>query len=113
EAVALVVAEALAQARDAAEAVAVDYAPEPAVADLLDAITPGAPQLWPEIADNIAFEATFGDKAATDAAMAAADLVVEQRFRNQRIANAQMEPRAALGAYDAGTDTWSLLSGSQ
>jgi carbon-monoxide dehydrogenase large subunit len=113
EAVALVVAETLAQARDGAEAVEVDYAPEPAVTDLLDALAPGAPLLWPEIPDNIAFEAEFGDKAATEAAMAAADLVVEHRFRNQRIANAQMEPRAALGAYDAATDRWTFISGSQ
>ncbi|MGE5146043.1 MAG: xanthine dehydrogenase family protein molybdopterin-binding subunit, partial [Candidatus Eiseniibacteriota bacterium] len=113
EAVALVVAETLAQARDAAEAVAIDYEPLPAVTDLLDAIAPGAPLLWDEIPDNIAFEAEFGDRAAAEAAMAAAHLVVEHRFRNQRVANAQMEPRAALGAYDAAADQWTLISGSQ
>jgi carbon-monoxide dehydrogenase large subunit len=113
EAVALVVAETLAQARDAAEAVEVDYAPLPAVTDALEAMAPGAPLLWDEIPDNIAFEAEFGDRAATEAAMAAAHLVVERRFRNQRIANAQMEPRAALGAYDAASDRWTLISGSQ
>src|SRR5690606_35260090 len=52
-------------------------------------------------------------KAATEAAMAAAPVVVEYRFRNQRVANAQMEPRAALGAYDPATDQWTLISGSQ
>jgi len=113
EAVALVVAETLDAARDAADAVEVDYAPEPAVTDALEAMASGAPLLWNEIPDNIAFEAEFGDRAATEAAMAAAHLVVEQRFRNQRIANAQMEPRAALGAYDAATDRWTLISGSQ
>jgi carbon-monoxide dehydrogenase large subunit len=113
EAVALVVAETQAAARDAAEAVEVDYAPEPAVTDVLDAIRPGAPLLWPEIPDNTAFEAAFGDAAATEVAMAAADLVVEHSFRNQRIANAQMEPRSAIGAYDAATDSWTLISGSQ
>jgi carbon-monoxide dehydrogenase large subunit len=113
EAVALVVAETLAQARDAADAVAVDYAPLPAVTDALAATAPGAPLLWDEIPDHIAFEAEFGDQNATEAAMAAADLVVEHRFRNQRIANAQMEPRAALGAYDAAADRWTLISGSQ
>jgi carbon-monoxide dehydrogenase large subunit len=80
---------------------------------VLDAIGPGAPLLWPEIPDNIAFEAEFGDRAATEAAMASAHLVVEHSFRNQRIANAQMEPRSALGAYDAATDSWTLISGSQ
>jgi aerobic carbon-monoxide dehydrogenase large subunit len=113
EAVALVVAETLAAARDGAEAIEVDYAPEPAVTDLLDALAPGAPLLWPEIPDNIAFEAAFGDQAATEAAMAAAEIIVEHSFRNQRIANAQMEPRAALGAYDAAADSWTLVSGSQ
>ena len=113
EAVALVVAETLAAARDAADAVEVDYGPEPAVVDVLDAIRPGAPLLWPEIPDNIAFEAEFGDRAATEAAMASAHLVVEHSFRNQRIANAQMEPLSALGAYDAATDSWTLISGSQ
>ena len=113
EPLAVVVAASLEAARDAAAAVVVDYAVLPAVVDVADAIAPGAPALHGAVADNIALEAEFGARAETEAALASADVIVEHTFRNQRIVNAQMEPRAALGSYDAASGRYTLLSGSQ
>ena len=111
EAVAMVVAESLAAARDAAEAVEVEYDVLPAVTDVQKAV--GATALWPAATDNIALDQDFGDRAAVSAAFAAADLVVEQTFRNQRIVNCQMEPRSGVASYDAANDSYTLISGSQ
>jgi carbon-monoxide dehydrogenase large subunit len=113
EPVAVVVAESLLAARDAAERVEVEYTALPAVVDALDALSPGAPPIWPAAPDNLAFAAEFGDRAATEAAFRAADLVIEARFRNQRIATAQMEPRSAIGDYDPASRSYTLISGSQ
>jgi carbon-monoxide dehydrogenase large subunit len=113
EPLAVVVAETPDAARDAAAAVAVDYDVLPAVTDARTAIAPGAPVLHDAVPDNIALEAEFGDRAASEAAFARAEIVIEHTFRNQRIVNAQMEPRAALGAYDATQDRYTLISGSQ
>ena len=71
EAVAVVVAETLPAARDAAEAVAVDYRVLPAVTDVLGALADGAPVIWPEAAGNLALDNAFGDRAAVEAALAA------------------------------------------
>ena len=111
EAVAVVVAETLFQARDAAEAVQVEYDVLRAVTDLREA--ENAETIWTSAPDNIALDQEFGDAAAVRAAFAAADLVVEQTFRNQRIANAQMEPRSGVAAYDAATESYTLISGNQ
>jgi carbon-monoxide dehydrogenase large subunit len=113
EPVAAVIADTLFAARDGAETVAVDYELLPAVVDALDAIAPGAPVLWPNAPDNLAVDASFGDAEATEAAFRIADLVVEHTFRNQRIATAQMEPRAALASYDPRSGEYLLISGSQ
>ena len=113
EAVAMVIAESASAARDAAEAVVVDYAPLPAVADVLDALAPGAPALWAAAPDNIGAEAEFGDSAAVRAAFERADVIVAGSFRNQRVVNAQMEPRSAIGLYDAAQDLLTLVSGNQ
>ena len=113
EPLAVVIADTPDAARDAAAAVDVRYDILPAVTDALAAIAPGAPVLHDAVADNIALDADFGDRAAADAAFAQAAIVVEHTFRNQRIVNAQMEPRAALGAYDAANDRYTLISGSQ
>jgi carbon-monoxide dehydrogenase large subunit len=111
EAVALVVAQSVAAARDAAEAVAVDYQVLPAVTDVLAA--EGAEPIWPSAPDNVALDQEFGDAEAVRAAFPSADLVIEETFRNQRIANAQMEPRSGVGAYDPTSDTYTLISGNQ
>jgi aerobic carbon-monoxide dehydrogenase large subunit len=111
EAVAVVVAENPFQARDAAEAVEVEYEVLQAVTDLCE--VDGAETIWASAPDNIALDQEFGDAAAVRAALDAADLVVEQTFRNQRIANAQMEPRSGVASYDAATESYTLISGNQ
>jgi carbon-monoxide dehydrogenase large subunit len=113
EPVAVVVAETLAQARDAAERVRVDYEVLPAVTDALAALEPDAPLLWDGAPGNLAMESTIGDRAKCLAAIADAHLVVDQQFRNQRIATVQMEPRSAIGSYDAATDSVTLTAGCQ
>jgi carbon-monoxide dehydrogenase large subunit len=111
EAVAMVVAETMLQARDAAEAIELDYEVLPAATDVRHAV--GATPIWSSAADNIALDQEFGDRAAAEAAFAAADLVVEHEFRNQRIVNCQMEPRSGVGSYDAANDSYTLISGNQ
>jgi carbon-monoxide dehydrogenase large subunit len=101
EPIAMVVAESRSAAQDAAERVVVGYEVLPAVTDAVAALAPGAPLVDEAVAGNLAVEAEFGDRAAVEAAFAEAPLVVAQTFRNQRIASAQMEPRAALAAYSA------------
>lgn len=113
EAVAMVVAQTDDQARDAAELVEVDYDILPAVVDVLDAIEPGAPQLWPGAPNNICFNETFGDVAATEAAFADAHLVLERDFPNSRVVNCQMEPRSAIGLFHADRDVYGMIAGSQ
>jgi carbon-monoxide dehydrogenase large subunit len=113
EAVVMVVAETAHQARDAAEAVNVDYEVLPAVVRADDAMADGAPQLYADLPRNLCFETELGDRAATDAAFARAACVVRREFRNSRIVNCQMEPRSAIGQYDATQDRWLLISGSQ
>jgi carbon-monoxide dehydrogenase large subunit len=112
EAVAIVVADSVFTARDAAEAVEVDYDVLPAATDSCAAI--GAEPIWPqETPDNVALDQDFGDITAVQAAFAAADLVIEQTFRNQRIASAQMEPRSGVASYDPAADSYTLISGNQ
>jgi carbon-monoxide dehydrogenase large subunit len=113
EAVAVVVAETPQAAKDAAQLVEVDYVPLEAVSNAQEAIEPGAPNLWPSAPDNVAVTATFGDEEATIRNIERADVVVEHSFRIQRIANAQMEPRAALGNFDPSTGTYEMIAGSQ
>ena len=108
--VAFVVAETLLQAMDAAELIAADYEPLPAIASTADASTPGAPAVWDGCADNIGFVQLFGDKAATDAAFAKADHVVEHRFVINRVTAASMEPRGCLGDYNAAEDRYTIYT---
>ena len=111
EAIAVVVAESAHAARDAAEAVAVEYDVRPAVTDVRKAET--SETIWPGAPDNVALDQEFGDAAAVKAAFAQADLVVEQTFVNQRIVNCQMEPRSGVASYDAAADSYTLISGNQ
>ena len=113
EPVAMVVAETAAAAQDAAERVVVRYEVLPAVTDAVAALAPGAPLIHEFVSGNLAVEAEFGDHAAAQAAFAAADLVVTQMFRNQRIASAQMEPRAALASYDPAQGLYTIHTCSQ
>ncbi|MDH5287802.1 MAG: xanthine dehydrogenase family protein molybdopterin-binding subunit [Betaproteobacteria bacterium] len=101
EAVAAILAESKHAARDAAEAIAVDYEPLPAVADVADALAPGAPQVWPAAQGNVACQARHGKVAESDAAFARAAHVVALDLVNQRVAPAPIEPRATLASFDA------------
>jgi carbon-monoxide dehydrogenase large subunit len=98
--VAFVVAETLAQARDAAEAVELDIEALPAVTDAAEAAKPGAPLLYDHIANNVALDYHYGDTAKIDAAFASAAHVTKLDIVNTRVAVVSMEPRVALAAYD-------------
>jgi aerobic carbon-monoxide dehydrogenase large subunit len=112
--VAFVVAETEMQARDAAELVAVDYEPLPAVVDLEQAANPQAPKIWDDCPHgNIGATVTFGDKAATDAAFAKAKHVASVRLVNNRITANSIEPRCAIGVYDAAEGKFTLYTASQ
>jgi carbon-monoxide dehydrogenase large subunit len=113
EPVALVVARTLAEARDGAEAVEVDYDVLPAVVSIADALAPAAPQLWDGAPGNVSLRARYGNAAAVERAFAAAALVIERDLPNQRIVNCQMEPRAASGLYDPAADCYTLIAGGQ
>jgi carbon-monoxide dehydrogenase large subunit len=106
--VAFVVAETLAQARDAAEAINVTYAPLAAVTDGAAALAPGAPELWPEAPGNLAFRFQKGDAGAVDAAFASAAHIAALNLVNNRVTAAPMEPRVAIGAHDAASGTFRL-----
>jgi carbon-monoxide dehydrogenase large subunit len=113
--VALVVAETLAAARDAAEAIEVDYDPLPAVTEAADAIKPGAPQLFEHIPNNIVFDwdNDTNDAAATDAAFANAARVVSLELVNNRVVCNSMEPRNAIGDYDPASGRSTLFTATQ
>src|SRR5438477_621290 len=106
--VAFVVAETLAQARDAAEAVELDIEPLPAVTNAAEAAKPGAPQLYDHIPNNVALDYHYGDTAAVDAAFAGAAHVTKLDIVNTRVAVVAMEPRAALAAYDKSSERYTL-----
>ena len=112
EAVAMVVAQTLMQAFDAAEAVEVEYEVLPFVLHAEDATAPGAPKVWDEVPDNIPVETWFGDRAATDRAFADADHTVKMDFHIGRVTGVPLEPRAAVAQYDAATDRLTLYAGS-
>src|SRR6185503_13083900 len=104
--VVVVIAETLAQAKDAAEGVDVDYDPLPSVTDTAAAAEPGSPRVWDESPDNISNIFTAGDKAAAD--LGAAPHVVRRRYVITRVHAQYLEPRGALGVYDPGEDRYTL-----
>jgi carbon-monoxide dehydrogenase large subunit len=106
--VAFVVAETLAQARDAAEAVELDIDPLPAVTNAREAAQPGAPQLYDHIPNNVALDYHYGDTAKLDAAFASAAHVTKLDMVNTRVAVVSMEPRVAIGAYDKDSERFTI-----
>src|SRR5437588_6650826 len=106
--VAFVVAETLAQARDAAEAVVVDIDPLPAVTEPEEAAKPGAPQLYDHIPNNVALDYHYGDTAKVDAAFASAAHVTKLDIVNTRVAVVAMEPRAGLASYDKASERYTI-----
>ena len=114
EPVAFVVAETLAQARDAAEAVLVEIEPDAPITDVTAALAEGAPVLHPEAAPgNILFDWETGDPEATDRQFAQAAHVVALDLVNTRVAPTPMEPRGAIGHYDEARERYELFTGSQ
>jgi carbon-monoxide dehydrogenase large subunit len=113
EAVVAVVAETLAQARDAAEAVFVDYEELPMVVQLDAAVAPGAPALCAEAPDNVAAEMRHGDAAACDAAFAQAAYTVTLDLVNQRLAALALEPRSVLAYPDPADGRLTVRMSSQ
>ncbi|EJL52905.1 aerobic-type carbon monoxide dehydrogenase, large subunit CoxL/CutL-like protein [Rhizobium sp. CF122] len=113
DAVAVVVADSLAEARDAAEAVVVDYEELPVVVEAVEALKLGAPQLHPEAQNNLIFDWELGDGTATDKAISEAAHVTEIEIHNNRLSPNAMEPRAALGIYDAAEDHYTCYTTSQ
>ena len=111
--VAVVIAETLAQAKDAGEAIVVDYGVLPAIADTATAQAKGAPQVHEVAANNTIFQWHLGDKAQTDAAFKSAKHVTKLSIVNNRLAPNAMEPRAAIGDYDSGTESYTLYTTSQ
>jgi carbon-monoxide dehydrogenase large subunit len=110
--VAVVIAESVAQARDAAEAVAVDYDVLPAVADTAEAQT--SPVQVHEVApDNTVYRWHLGDKEAVDAAFAKAKHVTKLDLVNNRLVPNPIEPRSAIGEYDGGDEAYTLYTTSQ
>jgi carbon-monoxide dehydrogenase large subunit len=111
--VAVVIADTYAQAKDGAEKMVVDYGVLPAVIDTASAAKSGQPQIHEYAPSNTVFNWHVGDKAATDAAFAkAAHVTTLDLINNRTIPNA-IEPRAALGEYDSGTDVQTLYTTSQ
>ncbi len=111
DSVAMVVAESEALARDAAEAVLVEYEPLPAVTRTEEACLKGAPPVWPEAPDNVCFHWQAGDRAAVDAAFARAHRVVRLDAVNPRVHVGALETRGAIGGFAGGRYT--LRTGSQ
>ncbi|OGK96445.1 MAG: hypothetical protein A3D33_14465 [Candidatus Rokubacteria bacterium RIFCSPHIGHO2_02_FULL_73_26] len=113
EPLAIVVAETAAQARDAADALVAELAERPAVADVERAMAPGAPAIWPQAPGNIALDWTDGDAAAVEAAFARAAHVERVRLLDTRLAPSALEPRAAIGQWDAAAGRYTLIASTQ
>jgi aerobic carbon-monoxide dehydrogenase large subunit len=111
--VAVVVAETLAQARDAAEKVKVDYAVLPAVADPAAAQKAGVPQIHDVAPNNTIYQWHLGDPKAVNAAFKAAKHITKLDIVNNRLVPNAMEPRAAIAEYDAGTGAFTLWNTTQ
>src|SRR5690242_3226547 len=113
QAVAVVIADSKNVARDAAEAVVVNYEELPAVGDIKAAIAPGAPQLHPEAPGNIIYDWTLGDEKAVNDAFAKAANVVSIDVTNNRLVPNAMEPRSAIADYNSAEDHFTLYTTSQ
>jgi carbon-monoxide dehydrogenase large subunit len=113
DAVAFVVADTLDQARDAAEAIEIDWEPLPHVVGAEAALADGAPLVWPNRPGNLAFEVAFGDRRSTEAAFAGAARVVSLKLINQRLVTNYIDTRGVIAEYDAARDHYTLTLGSQ
>jgi len=110
---AVVVAESLEQAKDAAELMEVEFEDRPSVTSTADAVKPGAAPVWEECADNVCNVFEMGNRAATEAAFSGARHVVRRRYVITRVHAQYMETRGALGLYDPGEDRYTLYADVQ
>jgi aerobic carbon-monoxide dehydrogenase large subunit len=113
DAIAFVVADTVDHARDAIEAIEVNWKSLPAVTGVANAVKPGAPQVWPSHPGNVLFDVPIGDKKATEATFANAHTVAEIKIVNPRVVASFMETRAAICEYDAKRDHLTVTVGSQ
>jgi carbon-monoxide dehydrogenase large subunit len=113
DAVAFVVADTLDEARDAAEAIEIEWTALPHVIGAVAALDPGAPPVWPDKPDNLAFEVTLGSRSATAKAFAAAPRGVSVTLINQRLVTNYLETRGVVAEYDAAHDRVTLTLSSQ
>ena len=111
--VALVIAETLLEARDAAELVDIDYDPLPSVTDTAQTVAPGAAPVWDECPDNISNVFQAGNAADTDAAFAKAARVVKRRYVISRVYAHYMQPRGVIGSYDEGDGRYTIWADVQ
>ena len=111
--VAVVIAETRAQARDAAEAIVVDYDVLPAAATMAQALAAGAPQIHDAAPGNLCYDWHIGDRAVLDAAFAKAHKIVAFETTNNRLVPNAMEPRAAIGDFDPQSGDYTLYTTSQ
>ncbi|MBK8257093.1 MAG: xanthine dehydrogenase family protein [Polyangiaceae bacterium] len=111
--VAVVIAETKAQAKAALNLIEVEYDVLPAAATVRDAVAEGAPLVWEQAPGNTCFDWHLGDLAAVEAAFAKAHKIVEIEVTNNRLIPNAMEPRAAIGEYDAAGDMLTLYTTSQ
>ena len=111
DAIAFVVADTLDMAKDAAEAITVDWLPLPHVIGAMAALAPGAPRVWPDQPNNLAFETELGDARATKAAFAQAARTVSLTVVNQRLVTNYLDTRGVIAEYDG--ERYTLTLGSQ
>ena len=111
DAIAFVVADTLDNAKDAAEAITVDWQPLPHVIGAVAALAAGAPQVWPDRPGNLAFETEMGDAHATKAAFAQAARTVALTIVNQRLVTNYLDTRGVIAEYDG--ERYTLTLGSQ
>lgn len=111
--VVLVIAETRLQARNAAEAVVVDYNELPAVINMKAALEDDSPVMHDDVGSNLCFDWELGDKAATDAAFDNAHHVTRLDLVNNRLVANPIEPRSAIGDFDTSTGEYTLYTTSQ
>jgi carbon-monoxide dehydrogenase large subunit len=113
DAIAFVVADTLEQARDAAETILVTWEELPHVIAATEALEPGAPVVWPQHRDNVVFDLTLGDKAATGQAFAEAAKIVSLKLVNQRLVANYLDTRGVVADYDVADERLTLTLSSQ
>jgi carbon-monoxide dehydrogenase large subunit len=113
DAVGFIVADTIEEAKDAAEAVAIEWDARPHIVSAVDALKPGAPLVWPDHPKNIAFETTLGDERGTARAFATAAHTASLTLVNQRVVANFLDTRAVIAEYDRKADRLTLTLGSQ